>query len=125
MATVPMTGVEIFYPIQPLPRSNVTVFGQDSKTKDAVQKSSSAWRHEIVTLKFRIMDVNFKAFYEFHVDNFAVQATLSTPGYYPFLRTATSNEVFIMDFTAPTKPIQYPLHNEMSVTYRNVEITAP
>lgn len=126
MATQPTDGVETFYPIQPVVRSNVLVYQQDDGQIDEVQKSGSTWRHEIVTLKFRIMDAYIEAFIEFLEANVGVTMTLNTPGISPFLRTATSNTVYIIPpWSTPKKSGNLPLHWEMSVTYRNVETTPP
>jgi len=120
MPTVPNTGAEIFYPIQPVVQSNNLSYPQDDGQWDNVQKSASAWRNERISLKYRIKDANIEAFIEFLDTNTGAQVTLDTPGISPFLRTNTSNTVYIKGYTTPSRSANLPMHWEMSVTYQNI-----
>lgn len=122
MATIPTSGVEVFYPIQPTAKSNKLVFRKDSMIWNGVQKSSSLWRHEVVTLKYQIQSGNISAFYGFHITNKGIIATLNFPGIQPFLRAAESNDVYILHFSKPKRILG--LHYEMTGTYINSVITA-
>lgn len=120
---VPTTNVMVLHPIQPSADSNITSYQKDDKQWEQVKTSTNVWRSETVTLRFRIMDIaNLKTFYQYHVNNINSVVTLNFPGVKPFIRGTESNDVRIMNFSEPEQI--YPKVYEMSVTYRNQEITA-
>ena len=120
--SVPTTEVEVLYPFQPSAKSNKLVFRKDSMEWNKVKKSKLDWRHEYITLRYRIKADEFEAFYEFHVDNKGDLVLLNIPGVQPFIRASESNEVWIITFSAPQRTL--PKHFEMSVTYLNDDTTA-
>lgn len=120
--SIPDVGIEVLYPIQPKVNSNIIPFQQDSREWSQVQKSSSAWRNEITTLKYRIKMENFRTFYSYLVDNKHRPVVLTLPGVQPFIRAAQTNSVYIIDIGQPVLILAR--HYEMSVTYLNVLKTA-
>lgn len=112
---LPTDGVEILYPIQPIPQSNILVHSTDSREWNYVQKSSTVWRREFVTLRYRIRDTYRKAFVNALEQYKGQIVQLSTPGLQPFIRTNTSNNVYISTWTNPV--LELPKHYTMSVTY--------
>jgi len=119
---VPMTGVEVLYPIQPSGKANVLSFRKDSMEWKGVQKSEQLWRHEYITLRYRIRDINMDAFYNFHVNNKDSIVNLAICGLQLFLRDATENPVRIIKIGSPKRNM--PAHYEISITYLNTLITA-
>jgi hypothetical protein len=113
--TIPSTGVEILYPIQPVPKSNVLVFSKDSREWEGLQKSATIWRHEFVTLRYRIRSGNIKGFIEALINGKGKKLQLSTPCMQPFIRTTTTNEVYLISWSNPVR--EKALHHIMSVTY--------
>lgn len=112
--------IEIMYPILPSAKSNINVFRKDSMEWRPVQKSEHKWRHEFVTLRFKVRDSLINDFYNFHVTNKGILVQLSTPGINPFIRSSEVNNVFIFDFSKPRLEKQKSFM--MSVTYINQEI---
>ena len=122
MATLPLDGVKTFYPVKPDPKSNVLVWPQDSREWKTLQKSASAWRHEYVSLKFRINDENYPTFLSFLVANQGKIVTLYFPGMQPFIRSTESNDVYLKTFSRPS--LVLPLQWETTVLFLNSVITA-
>lgn len=118
---VPMTGVEVFYPIPVNIKSNRHIYRKDNLVWRGVTKSSSLWRRETTTLRFRIKYDDFPAFYQFHVTNKGNLVRLDTDGYQPFLRASESNYIYILGYTEPV--LELSRHYSMSVTYINSERT--
>lgn len=114
--TLPLTGVEVLYPITIITRTNKIVFAQDSKQWDATQKSSSEWHYEMCKITFRVRELNFPAFYSFLGTNKASTITLAITGVQPFIRAAESNIVYILHYTKPI--LQKPLHRTITVTFK-------
>jgi len=112
---LPMTGVEVLYPIAYIPRANKITFRQDKMTWKVTTKSSAAWRHEINTISFRVRKTNFSAFLSFLRNNKHQIVILNIPGVKPFIRADETNDVYILDIGNPQ--LEKPFHYKISVTF--------
>lgn len=124
--TVPITDcdVEILYPIQPIVRSNMKTYRKDSMEWDNTQKSALVWRHEMISMRFRLQDILINNFLGFHIKHKAEIVLLKTPGIQPFIRSESElQKVRIVKIGAPKKSM--PRMYDMSITYLNIRIFKP
>jgi len=115
MATLPLTGVEVLYPIQQAPSTNRLVHNTDAQIPKVVSKTQTSWRQEKLTLEFRIKSENMGAFIAFLEANFGVTITLNVPGIQPFIRSGASHTAWIVDWSTPQRELEK--HWRMNVTF--------
>ena len=113
---------EILHPIQPVVKSNKKVFRRDDRTWTKVQKSELLWRHELVTLRYRIDRTRIAVMTAFFKSSKGQLTQLVTDGIQPFMRSATTNSVYTIDYTSPR--LEMPAQYSIDVTYLNILRTA-
>lgn len=113
---------EILHPIQPIIKSNKKAFRKDNKEWNSVKKSALLWRHEAVTLRYRILDTKIAVMTAYFKSTKGTLTQLITLGMQPFLRSATTNTVFTLDYTSPR--LEQAKIYSIDVTYLNIERTA-
>lgn len=94
---------EVLYPIPPQGNTNHHVHRMDDGRWKVVKKSKDDWRHEPVTLQFRIRASSLATWFDFLLDNKNKEISLAICGIQPFLRTDVTNVVRIIDYTSPVR----------------------
>lgn len=108
-------SVEILYPIQPLMDASRMVYRTDSLSWKVVNKSESKWRHEMVTLSYRVHRNSFPDFYNALIENKGSVITLNTPGVQPFIRSDETNRVYVTQIGKPIREKEF--HWRIAVTF--------
>jgi len=94
MATFPLTGCEILYPITPAPILSREIHAVDSKVWKVFQKPSGDINTGVV--KLRVNTANMPGLLLFIRQNKAVAVDLNTPAVYPFGNNYTLSSVYIL-----------------------------
>jgi hypothetical protein len=99
--------VELLYPIEPQMNANRMVYRTDALTWKVVRKSESNWRHEIVTLNYRVHRDAFPLFYNALIENKGKVITLVTPGVQPFIRPDEENPAYVLNIGKPVREKEF------------------
>jgi hypothetical protein len=108
-------SVEILYPIQPMMDASRMVYRTDSLSWKVVNRSENKWRHELVTLNYRVHRNAFPEFYDALLENKGSVLTLNTPGVQPFIRSDETNQVFVTQVGRPIREKEF--HWRIAVTF--------
>jgi len=111
-ATFPPTGIDVepLYPFVPEGRSSVMVHRTDNMVWHPIQKASTKWRHEPITIAFLVRSVYMKTLIDFLIankGNTAQPVILNLPGIQPFLRTSQINDVYIIGYSRPIREREF------------------
>lgn len=99
--------VELLYPIEPQLNANRLVYRTDTLSWKVVSKSESHWRHEIVTLNYRVHRDAFPVFYNTLFENKGKVITLVTPGVQPFIRPDEENPAYVLNIGKPVREKEF------------------
>ena len=99
--------VELLYPIEPQMDANRLAYRTDALTWKVVEKSETRWRHEIVTLNYRVHRDAFPLFYDTLIENKGKVITLVTPGVQPFIRPDEENPVYVVRIGKPAREFEF------------------
>ncbi len=103
MATFPTDGIEVLYAIKPKPKSNQLAFQTDDDVWNSMTPTETPWVHEFAEIGFKVREPEDATLVDFLLTNKAVPFVLNLPGVQPFIRAATSNNVYILPYPDPKK----------------------
>ncbi len=101
MATFPLTGCEILYPITPAPILSREIHPTDSRNWKVFAKPSGDINQGL--LKLRVATASMPGLLAFITANKAVAVNLDTPSVYPFGNNFTVSSVYILGYSRYVK----------------------
>jgi len=100
---VPLTGVEILFPIAYQFNSDKLITETDQGGFQVTQKNSTSARIEECILNLKIRGTELKTFYDYIKANFGDIVTFTKTGIQIFNNASTSQSVRIVGYTSPVK----------------------
>ncbi len=100
---IPMTGVEILYPVVPKQQANTVLVPKDNEDYGAAQKSSSAFVRKTSSMRWRVDRTAIAALLDHLHTNAAAEMQLATPAYTPFGVNSQNNNVRLLSHGAPSR----------------------
>lgn len=100
---LPLTGVEIFYPIVPLHMVDTILSQTDAVLWNRLQLSANKVRD---TIQYRIRDTNFDAFRTFLEAHTVALIELNMPNTYPFGKNFFRSDVRMIAYSGHTRELE-------------------